>query len=204
MDLEIRPKRGRHGKPLRLLAVVLGLFVVCGAGKVVDRASLDELRVRPVSLTVLILMGIVPFALLVVVSMLNTRNLALRNQNGRLISTDWTGRVVTVEHPKAARIYPIGSTQGFLGNLMIIGGEPGDSAVVVAPSWWLEEDLQSLLHSLHLRAHQEQQITFAQLTQRYRNTRLPISVRRPWLFSGLTTLFVIAYLGWMIHLLLLF
>jgi hypothetical protein len=195
MDLDIRPKRGRHTKPLVTLAIVLGFFLLCGAGKVVDRASLDNLHVRPLALTVLIVMGVVPFALLVVISVLNTRNVSLRVHEGRLISTEWTRRVVTVEAPHAARMYPIGSTMGYLGSLLIITGRAGGAAA---------DDLQALVHALHLRVQQEVQTSFGALTKRYPDAKLPLSVRRPWLFSWFTIIVVIGYLAVMINLLLTF
>ncbi len=204
MDVEIRPKSGRHRRPLVTLALVLGLFALCGLGKVVDRASLHNLRVRPVSLTALILMAVVPFALLVVISRLNVRNVALRYRGGQLVSTEWTGRVVTVEHPYAARTYPIGSTFGYIGELLVITDRSDRSAVVLAPSWWSEEDLDALLHAMHLQLHRESQTGFGTITRRYPDARFPVSVRRPWLFSGGTVLFVIGYLGVMVSLLLRF
>jgi hypothetical protein len=204
MDIEIRPRRGRHTKPLVTLALVLGLFVLCGAGKVVDRASLDQLHVRPFELVTLILMGVVPFGLLVAVSVLNARNVALRTEGGRLISTEWTGRVVTVPAPGAARVYPIGSSYGFIGELLVIAGRADPAAAVIAPNWWSEDDLQALLHALHLRVKPELQIQFSELTKRYPGARLPLSVRRPWLFGWSTVLLVIVYLGVMINLLLTF
>jgi hypothetical protein len=205
MDIEIRPRRGRHTKPLVTLALVLGLFALCGAGKVVDRASLHQLHVRPLALATLIVMGVVPFALLVAISVLNSRNVALRTEGGQLIATEWTGRVVTVPAPGAARVYPIGTNYGFIGELLVIGGRSGNgAAAVIAPSWWSDGDLQALLHALRLRDRPEQQIAFSELTKRYPDARLPISVRRPWLFSGFTVLAVIAYLGVMINLLLTF
>jgi hypothetical protein len=174
MDLEIRPRPGRHTKPILTLAGVLGLFVLCGAGRVVDQLSLHQLHLRPAPLALLIAMGVVPFALLVTVSALNTRHVSLRNEGGRLVATEWTGRVVTVDAPAAARVYPIGSAYGYLGELLVIAGRSGSPAAVIAPSWWAADDLQALLHSLQLRVKQQDQIAFGELTKRYPDARLLI------------------------------
>jgi hypothetical protein len=55
------------------LAIVLGLFVLCGGAKVVDRLSLGHLTVQAIPLTVLLAMGLVPAVALGTLTMLNLR-----------------------------------------------------------------------------------------------------------------------------------
>ncbi len=200
MDATIRPYRRRHLKPAVALAGTLGLFVLCGGAKVVDRLSRHQLTVRALPLSVLLLMGLVPALTLGALTVLNIRNVSLRSDQGRLVSTEWTGRVVTLEHPSSARLYPIGSTYGGIGELLVLAQRSGGEAVVLAPGWWRQEELVSLLHGLNLKIHNEPGILLGELSRRYPRAHLPFSVRHPWLFSGGTTLVVIVYLGVMVWL----
>jgi hypothetical protein len=51
-----------------------------------------------------------------------------------LISTEWTGRVVTLHHPASARLYLISSTYRSIGQLLVLASKPEDSAVVLVPT----------------------------------------------------------------------
>jgi hypothetical protein len=200
MESTIRPNRGRHVKPAIALAATLGLFALCGGAKVVDRLSLNHLTIQVVPLTVLLVMGLVPAAALATLTVLNIRNMSLRADQGRLVSTEWTGRIVTLEHPASARLYPISSTYGPIGELMVLAEHPGDEAVVLVPRWWRPEELATLLHGLNLKIRNEPPIMLGELSRKYPRAHLPFSVRHPWVFSGGTTLFVIGYLGVMVWL----
>jgi len=196
----IRPRRHRHVKPAVTLAIVLGLFVLCGGAKVVDRLSLGHLTIQVVPLTVLLVMGLVPAVALGTLTVLNVRNMALRTDQGRLVSTEWTGRVVTLHHPASARLYPISSTYGAIGELLVLASKPEDGAVVLVPNWWAESDLQALLERLRLKVRTEAPVFLGEISRRYPYARLPLSVRHPWLFSGTSVVLVIVYLGVMVYL----
>jgi hypothetical protein len=138
MELTIRPNRHRHVKPAVTLAIMLGLFVLCGGAKVVDRLSPGQLTIQVVPLTVLLVMGLVPAVALGTLTVLNVRNMALRTDQGQLVSTEWTGRVVTLHHPASARLYPISSTYGSVGELLVLASKPEDGAMVLVPDWWAD------------------------------------------------------------------
>jgi hypothetical protein len=200
VDLTIRPRRNRHVKPAVALAVVLALFALCGGAKVVDRLSLGHLTIQPVTLAVLVAMGLVPAVALGTLTALNIRNMALRTDGHGLVLTEWTGRVVALQRPVSARLYPISSTYGNVGQLLVVADPPGGEAVVLAPTWWTGGELESLLDRLRLRVHTEAPVLIGEIRRRYPAARLPLSVRHPWLFSGGMVAFTIGYLGVMVYL----
>jgi hypothetical protein len=182
-ELVLRPRRGRHRRPVTLLAAIVGLFLVCGAAKIVDRASSGH-GFRVPMLALLVALLLVPLLWLMLLSTLNTRNVALRVGQGRLSGTGWTGRTVTVEHPDYALDY---------GDLMVVGGQ---GAVVFVPRWWDEGDILTMLGALGLRPQPGQ----GSITRRYPCARFPFSVRHPAVFTvgmlagSLGYLFLLTYL----------
>ncbi len=170
-----------------LLSAIVGIFLLCSAGKIVDRASLGNRLLRPLEFTLTLVLLLVPLAWLITISALNSRNVSLRVRDGRLVSTEWTGRVVTVEQPREAV---------FLGGVLVIAGP---APAVLAPGWWAQEDLDAIFGALRIVPRAEAG-DLGRIRQRYPGARLPFSVRRPWLYvvgtliGALGYLFLVTYL----------
>jgi len=199
VELSIRPKRRRHRQPAVLLAAVLGLFLLCGGLKVIDRASAGRLTIQVWQLTLLLVMCLLPALGLGILTTLNIRNVRLRTENGTLISTEWTGRTVRLV-PRSASVYPLGSYWGNINGLLVLAEKAGGRAIVLAPWWWREEELEELLRLFHLTTHTHPPGGLREIPRRYPGTRLPFSVRRPWLFSGGGTALALGYLFAMVYL----
>lgn len=165
--------------------MIVGLFLLCAGAKIVDRASLGHGFGVPM-FAVLVALLLVPLLWLMLLSTLNTRHVALRVAPGRLGSTGWTGRTVTVEHPDHAYDY---------GDLMVVSGR---GAVVFVPRWWTETDIQALLSALGLRPQPGQ----GSITQRFPDARFPFSVRHPVVFTVGTLVLTLGYLALLVYLVL--
>ncbi len=161
--------------------MVVGIFLLCSAGKIVDRASLGNRLLRPLEFTLTLVLLLVPLAGLITISILNSRNVSLRVQDGRLVSTEWTGRVVTVEQPREAV---------FVGGVLVIAGP---APAVLAPGWWAPEDLNAIFATLGIVPRAEAG-DLGQIRRRYPRARLPFSVRRPWLFVVGSVVAALGYL----------
>lgn len=194
MELVIRPRPGRQRKALVTVAAVGGLLLLCAGVKVADNASLSESSPVGPALAVLAL-ALVPLAVLGVLARLNVRNVQLRASQGQLFSTDWTGRTVTLVRPTVARLMPVSSTYGVVGQLLVISDWTAPVPAVLVPQWWRDEDLQQLFDVLDLTVVEEQPMMLGELIRAYGSARLPWSLRHPLLFTGSVLLPVAAYIG---------